>query len=85
MGITRIPMELKDSARTRAISTSSAGSRWLPASTTVTCTPSPAKIDAYSQPKEPPPMTRIDSGAPSIPRMLSESCTSGSSMGIPGR
>ena len=34
LGITRIPMALKDSARTRAISTSSAGSRWMPASTT---------------------------------------------------
>ena len=77
-------MPLNDSARTRAISTSSAGRRWSFETTTLTRVPMAAKIEAYSQPTAPPPRTRSDPGARSMPRMLSTSCTSGSSGGTPG-
>ena len=49
-----------------------------------TSVPSAANIDAYSQPITPPPRTAIEAGSRSISRIESESCTSGSSNGIPG-
>ena len=59
IGMTRMPIELNDSARTPAISMSRCGSRWLPL-TVVTRVPSAAKIEANSHPAGPLPRTRSD-------------------------
>ena len=55
-----------------------------PAWTRVTSAPRARKIEAYSQPITPPPMTTIEAGIRSMARISSESWTSGSSNGTSG-
>jgi hypothetical protein len=79
-----MPSSAKARASSSDISTSMNGSRRSARSTRVTSTPSAAKTEAYSQPTGPPPMTTAVPGIRPSDRMLSLSCTSGSSNGTSG-
>ena len=77
-----MPFASKHSRNTSEISGSRNGTSRSAASTRATSVPSAVKIEAYSDPTGPPPMTTSRSGIRSVDRMVSLSCTSGSSKGI---
>jgi hypothetical protein len=80
--IARIPIPTNVSSRTRDSPWFSNGAMRLAASIRVTSTPSTVKIDAYSAPTAPAPITARLEGIRSRSRIESESCPSGSSNGL---